>query len=77
MVEKLVEYMVKQLVSQPAAVLVTSVEAEGRCAITIHVAAQDFARVIGSEGRIFRAIKTVSSVAGSFKNKEVVVELAQ
>lgn len=77
MVEKLVEHIVKQLVSQPASVMVTSIEADGRCAISIHVAAQDVARVIGSEGRIFRAMRTVASIAGSLKNKEVSVELAQ
>lgn len=77
MVEKLVEHIVKQLVSQPESVMVTSVEAEGRCSISIHVAPQDVARVIGSEGRIFRAMRTVASIAGSLKNREVSVELAQ
>lgn len=77
MVEKLVEHIIKQLVSQPGSVMVTSVESEGRCSISIHVAPQDVARVIGSEGRIFRAMRTVASIAGSLKNREITVELAQ
>lgn len=77
MVEKLIEHLIRHLVSQPGAVMVTSVEAEGRCAVSIHVSPQDVARVIGSEGRIFRALRTVASVAGSLKNREVTVELAQ
>ncbi|MCL5436927.1 MAG: KH domain-containing protein [Candidatus Dependentiae bacterium] len=78
MVEKLVEYLVKQLVSQPASVMVTSVESEGRCTISVHVAEQDVARLIGSEGRIFRALRTVVGMVGSVKGgREITVEVAQ
>lgn len=77
MVEKVVEHLIKQLVSQPLAVMISSVESEGRCAVTVRVSPQDVARVIGSEGRIFRAIRTVASIMGSLKNKEITVDLAQ
>ncbi|HBY05596.1 MAG: hypothetical protein UV38_C0001G0210 [candidate division TM6 bacterium GW2011_GWE2_42_60] len=75
MVEKLLEYLVKQLVTQPESVMVSSVEADGKCTIQVRVAQQDIARVIGSEGRILRSLRTMGGVSGALKNKEIVVEI--
>lgn len=77
MVEKLVERIVKQLVSQPDAVSVSSVETAGKCVIQVQVASEDIARVIGSEGRIFRALKTIVMLIGAQQNKDIVVDIAR
>lgn len=77
MVEKLIEYLVKQLVTQPESVMISSVEEEGKCTVQVRVAQQDIARVIGSEGRILRSLRTMGSVAGALKNKEIVVEIVK
>ncbi|MBN2267014.1 MAG: KH domain-containing protein [Candidatus Babeliaceae bacterium] len=77
MIEKLVERMVKQLVTQPEAVLVSSIEASGKCVIQVRVASEDIARVIGSEGRIFRALKTIVTLVGAQQNRDIVVDIAR
>jgi uncharacterized protein len=77
MLEKLVEYIVQNLVSKPEAVAVTGVEKEGKLVIQIRVAAEDVARVIGSEGRIFRAIRAVVMLIGAQQQKDVVVDIAE
>lgn len=77
MIEKLVDQMVRQLVSQPEAVMVSSVESDGKCVISIRVAPQDIARVIGSEGRIFRALKTVVTLVGARQQRDVVLDIAK
>ena len=77
MVEKLVELLVKSLVSQPSSVSIASIESPELLTVQIKVAPQDVARVIGSEGRIFRALRTVAAFAGQDKNKEIVLEVVK
>lgn len=77
MIEKLVIQIVRQLVSQPEVVVVTSVESEGKCVVSIKVAPQDIARVIGSEGRIFRALRTIVTVMGAQQKRDVVLDIAR
>ena len=71
----LVEHLAKSLVDQPEAVKVTQVE-DGR-EITIHltVAPEDMGKVIGKQGRIARAIRTVVKAAAVKENKKVTVEI--
>lgn len=77
MAEKLVEYIVKQLVTQPDAVVVSSIETGEKCVVQVRVAAQDMARVIGSEGRIFRALRTIVTLVGAQQNKDFVIDIAK
>ena len=71
----LVEHLAKSLVDQPEAVKVTQVE-EGK-EITIHltVAPEDMGKVIGKQGRIARAIRTVVKAAAVKENRKVTVEI--
>lgn len=71
----LVEHLAKSLVDQPEAVKVTQVE-NGR-EITIHltVAPEDMGKVIGKQGRIAKAIRTVVKAAAVKANKKVTVEI--
>ncbi|HBL98487.1 TPA: RNA-binding protein [Candidatus Dependentiae bacterium] len=75
MIDKLIEYVVKQLVSQPASVVVSSAENEGKLVIQIQVAPQDVARVIGSEGRILRSLRTIGGQVEAAKDREIVIEV--
>lgn len=77
MLEKLVEHIVFNLVSKPEAVAITGVESDGKYVIHVRVAAEDVARVIGSEGRIFRAIRAVVMLLGSQQKKDVVVDISE
>ena len=77
MLEKLVEHIVVNLVSKPDSVMISGIERDGKLVIQIRVAAEDVARVIGSEGRIFRALRAVVSLLGSQQHKDVVIDIAE
>ena len=77
MFEKLVEHIVTNLVSKPKAVMISSVEGDGKLVIRVRVAAEDVARIIGSEGRVFRAIRSVVSLVGAQQNRDVVLDIAE
>lgn len=59
MVNKLLENIVKKLVEKPDSVMITQTEANDKHVIRVIVARADLRRVIGSGGRVFRALKTL------------------
>ena len=65
------------LVENPEAVEVTVDEAndEGVIVFHLHVAENDMGRVIGKQGRIAKAIRTVMRAAANRNNQQVVVEI--
>lgn len=77
MIEKLVEHIVVNLVSNPKAVMVSGVENDGKLVIRVRVAPEDVARIIGSEGRVFRAIRAIVTLIGEQRNKDIVVDIAE
>lgn len=73
--KELVEVIAKALVDNPDEVVVTEKE-EGRNAIIeLHVAQSDMGKVIGKQGRIAKAIRSVVKAASSKDNKKVDVEI--
>lgn len=73
--KELVEVVAKALVDHPEEVVVTE-KAEGRnIVIELHVAASDMGKVIGKQGRIAKAIRTVVKAASSKDNARVDVEI--
>ena len=71
--KKLVEVIAKSLVE----VVVTETEKENATIIELHVAADDMGKVIGKQGRIAKAIRSVVKAAASKDDKKVVVEIVQ
>jgi len=71
----LVEHLAKSLVSQPEAVKVTQVENGKEITIHLTVAPEDMGKVIGKQGRIAKAIRTVVKAAAVKANKKVTVEI--
>ena len=71
----LVEHLAKSLVEQPEAVKVTQVEDGKEITIHLTVAPEDMGKVIGKQGRIARAIRTVVKAAAVKENKKVTVEI--
>jgi len=61
--KELIEYIVKSLVDQPAAVKVTEVEGERTLIIELSVAKEDMGRVIGKQGRTVTAMRTLLNAA--------------
>ena len=73
--KELVEVVAKALVDNPDEVVVTE-KAEGKTTvIELHVAASDMGKVIGKQGRIAKAIRSVVKAASSKDNKRVDVEI--
>ncbi len=73
--KELVEVVAKALVDNPDEVVVNE-KVEGKnITIELHVAASDMGKVIGKQGRIAKAIRTVVKVASSKDNVRVDVEI--
>lgn len=65
------------LVEDPSAVSVDvdAPDEEGTTVYHLHVAQQDMGRVIGKQGRIAKAIRTVMRASASMRNEKVMVEI--
>ncbi|MDR1892334.1 MAG: KH domain-containing protein [Oscillospiraceae bacterium] len=75
--EELLTVIAKGLVEFPDGVTVTVDEpnADGARAYHLHVSQSDMGRVIGRQGRIAKAIRTVMSSAASRRHERVTVEI--
>lgn len=74
---ELVSSIAKSLVEHPEAVEVTETESNGTTVIQLKVADEDMGKVIGKQGRIAKAIRTVVKAAATKANAKVVVEIVQ
>ncbi len=74
---ELVEYIAKALVDFPEEVRVNEVEGSQSLIIELKVAPDDMGKVIGKQGRIAKAIRTVVKAAATKDNKRVIVEIIQ
>ena len=75
MMKELVEYIVKALVDKPDEIKVTETEGESITILEISVAQDDVGKVIGREGRIANAIRTVAKAAAAKNKKRVTIEI--
>lgn len=73
--KELVEIIAKSLVDNPEAVRVNEVSGEQSTILELKVAPEDMGKVIGKQGRIAKAIRTVVKAAAIKDNKRVVVEI--
>ena len=73
--EKVLETLAKSLVDNPDEVSVTVVEGEDKTVLELRVAESDMGKVIGKQGRIAKAIRTVVKAAASRDNKRAIVEI--
>lgn len=74
---ELVSAIAKSLVEHPDAVQVTESLSNGTTVILLKVAPEDMGKVIGKQGRIAKAIRTVVKAAATKANAKVVVEIVQ
>ena len=73
----LVEVIAKALVDNPDAVVVEEPEKDDSTVIVIKVAESDMGKVIGKQGRIAKALRTVVRAAAIKENKRVIVDILQ
>ena len=69
--KELLEFIAKSMVTDPESVQVEVVEKENLTVLKLHVAESDMGKVIGKQGRIAKAIRTVIKSAGSRENKKL------
>ena len=72
---KLVEFIAKSLVDHPEAVRVTKREEEDSVVIELSVDPEDTGKVIGKQGRIAKAIRSIVKAASVNDEKKVVVDI--
>lgn len=73
--KKVVEIIAKALVDHPEDVVVDEKQEDRMTLIELHVASDDMGKVIGKQGRIAKAIRTVAKAAGTRENKKVKVDI--
>ena len=73
--KELVEVIAKALVDNPDEVVVTESENDDELVIELKVAPSDMGKVIGKQGRIAKAIRSVVKAASSRLEKTVMVEI--
>lgn len=76
--KEVLEIIARSLVEYPGQVDVKSIENEdGTVTLELRVAESDMGKVIGKQGRIAKALRTVVKAAASRENKKVAVEILQ
>ena len=73
--KKLVEVIAKSVVEHPEAVVVDERQEDGQTVLSLHVAEDDMGKVIGRQGRIAKALRTVVKAAATRENTKVTVEI--
>jgi uncharacterized protein len=75
--KQLLEIIARGLVDEPEHVQVKEIESDRLIILELRVAADDMGKIIGKQGRIAKAIRTVVNAAALKRNKRVVVEIVQ
>jgi predicted RNA-binding protein YlqC (UPF0109 family) len=75
--KELVKYIAKALVDYPDQVEVNQIEGEKTTILELKVAGEDLGKVIGKQGRIAQAMRTVVRAAATKMNKRAVLEILE
>ncbi|MEH6905001.1 MULTISPECIES: KH domain-containing protein [Neobacillus] len=75
--KQLVETIVKPLVDFPEDVRVDVKEDDSRITYQLSVNKTDMGKVIGKQGRVAKAIRTVVYAAGSSQQKKIFLEISE
>ena len=75
--EELVRYIAQNLVDDPSAVTVETREEGDTLVISLSVAPDDMGKVIGRQGRIAKAIRTVVKAASVRESKKYMVDIVE
>jgi len=75
MLKDLLEYLAKALVDDPESVHVDAVETDTTIVLELTVAKDDVGKVIGKQGRIARALRTIVKASAVRDGKRAIVEI--
>jgi predicted RNA-binding protein YlqC (UPF0109 family) len=74
-VEELLDYLARNLVDRPEDVRVERTERDGAVVLRLHVAEEDMGKVIGRQGRIARALRTLARASGGRRQERTLLEI--
>ena len=74
---ELVEYLARRLVDEPDAVRVEEVDRDGDLVIELYVAKDDIGQVIGRQGRLARALRTVVRASAARRSGRTLLEIVE
>jgi uncharacterized protein len=74
---EIVEYLARRLVDEPDAVRVEEVERDGDTIIELYVARDDVGKVIGRQGRIARALRTIVRASATRRHGRTLLEIVE
>jgi predicted RNA-binding protein YlqC (UPF0109 family) len=74
-VEELLAYLARNLVDRPDEVRVERTERDGDVVLRLHVAEEDIGKVIGRQGRIARALRTLVRASGGRRQERALLEI--
>jgi len=75
-VAELLTWIAKRLVDEPDAVRVETEEREDAVVFHLHVAAADVGKVIGRQGRLARALRSIVRAGGARADRRYLLEIA-
>ena len=73
----LLDYLARRLVDEPDAVRVEEVDEDGALVLRLHVAPDDVGKVIGRQGRIARALRTIVRASAARREQRVMLEILE
>jgi uncharacterized protein len=76
-VAELLEYLARQLVDDPDSVSVEQADVDDELVLRLHVAEADRGKVIGRQGRIARALRTVVRAGAARERRRVRLEIVE
>lgn len=74
--DELLAWIARRLVDDPDAVHVEAIDQGDALVLRLHVAPDDVGKVIGRQGRVARALRTVVRAGGARSDRRVVLEIA-
>ena len=73
---ELLEYLARQLVDEPDSVRVEELDEPDALVLRLYVAEDDVGKVIGRQGRIARALRTIVRAGAAREGRRVLLEIA-
>ncbi len=73
--KKLIEYVITHLIDHPEKLTITEKITGARTELQVRVEKADRGKVIGKQGRVINAIRTLAAAAGSKDNSRVFIEM--
>ena len=73
--EELLDYLARNLVDRPDEVRVERTERDGAVVLRLHVAEDDLGKVIGRQGRMARALRTLARASGGRRQERTLLEI--